>query len=320
MDKEIPVVLGGFGSDKRCMSDKTISEIHGITTSDIRKAVIRNLSRFKEATDFIDLKSSSCGDDLLQSLGYSKQQVIQAEHIYILSERGYAKLIKIMDTDRAWEVHDQLMDEYFHLREAVQATLENLSPELQMFKSIFDAVAAAQLAQKEQEKALENTNRRIDNISEIVALHPVSWREDARKLIVKIAHTMGGNDYIREVQKDIFGLIDQRAAVSLETRLTNKRRRMADEGVCKSKRDKLNKIDVIADDKKLIEIYVAVVKEMAVKYGMVIHCSTGDESRELVNVLNEMGHLWQSGRKLSNNSYWSEYNQDTCYHIRVFNL
>ena len=43
---------------------------------------------------------------------------------------------------------------------------------------------------------------------------------------------------------------------------------MADEGVCKSKRDKLNRVDVIADDKKLIEIYVAIVKETAVKYGL----------------------------------------------------
>lgn len=42
---------------------------------------------------------------------------------------------------------------------------------------------------------------------------------------------------------------------------------MADEGVCKSARDKLTKVDVIADDKKLIEIYLAIVKEMAVKYG-----------------------------------------------------
>lgn len=62
--------------------------------------------------------------------------------------------------------------------------------------------------------------------------------------------------------------MDIRAGVSLKTRLTNKRRRMADEGVCKSKRDNVNRVDVIADDKKLIEIYLSVVKEMAVKYGV----------------------------------------------------
>lgn len=48
----------------------------------------------------------------------------------------------------------------------------------------------------------------------------------------------------------------------------NKRNRLAAEGVCKSKRDKITKLDVIADDKKLIEIYIAVVKELAVKNGV----------------------------------------------------
>ena len=55
---------------------------------------------------------------------------------------------------------------------------------------------------------------------------------------------------------------------NIKQRLTNKRRRMADEGVCKSRRDKLNYLDVIADDKKLIEGYTAIVKELAIKYGV----------------------------------------------------
>lgn len=123
--KEIPVVLGGFGQDKKCMSDKTISEIHNITTSDVRKMIGRNISRFKEMMDFIDFKSSSSDDDLLKTLGYSKQQITQAEHIYILSERGYAKLIKIMDSDLAWEIHDKLIDEYFQYKEKASKQVSN---------------------------------------------------------------------------------------------------------------------------------------------------------------------------------------------------
>ena len=125
-----------------------------------------------------------------------------------------------------------------------------------------------ELQQKEQAKALEAVNQKVDGIRDVVALSPNSWRPEARNLITRIARKMGGNEYIGEVQSEIHKLVDERAGVSLETRLTNKRRRMADEGICKSKRDKLNKVDVIADDKKLIEIYIAIVKEMAVKYGV----------------------------------------------------
>ena len=68
-----------------------VAEIHNVTVSDIRKAINRNITRFKESIDFIDLKSSSSDDDLLFKLGYTKQQIIQAQNIYLLSERGYAK-------------------------------------------------------------------------------------------------------------------------------------------------------------------------------------------------------------------------------------
>ena len=43
---------------------------------------------------WIDLKGVG-ESHTLASLGYTKQSIIQAEHIYLLSERGYAKLIKI---------------------------------------------------------------------------------------------------------------------------------------------------------------------------------------------------------------------------------
>lgn len=136
------------------------------------------------------------------------------------------------------------------------------------YSCVEDVLIQSLQEMKEVKQQIRQTNDRIDGISDIVALNTNSWREDARHLIVRIAQARGGNEYIRDVQAEIFQLVDARAKVSLTTRLTNKRRRMADEGVCKSKRDKLNRVDVIADDKKLIEIYVAIVKEMAVKYGL----------------------------------------------------
>lgn len=143
----------------------------------------------------------------------------------------------------------------------LDTNIEGLSPELRLLINL-------EIKQKQQDKAITDTNKRIDNIGDIIALDTRSWREDARNLIVRIAQKMGGNDYIKDVQKEIYQLVNKRGGKSLETRLTNMRRRMAEEGVCKSKRDKLNKVDVIAEDKVLIELYIAIVKEMAVKYGV----------------------------------------------------
>lgn len=119
MGKEIPVVLGGFGQDKKCISDKTIAEIHGMEIKHVRELINRSISRFREGTDYVDLKGVVQNDTLilLKSMRYSQQSIVQSAHIYILSKRGYAKLIKIMDTDLAWEIHDKLIDEYFELRD-----------------------------------------------------------------------------------------------------------------------------------------------------------------------------------------------------------
>ena len=44
-------------------------------------------------------------------------EISKAEHIYILSERGYFKLVKILNSDQAWEVYENLLSDYFSMRE-----------------------------------------------------------------------------------------------------------------------------------------------------------------------------------------------------------
>ena len=144
--------------------------------------------------------------------------------------------------------------------------MTQLSPEMQMLKLLTDKAITTELAQKQQEQHLQLVEQKVEGIRELVGINPNQWREDCRRLIVRIANRMGGNEYIRDVNAEVFQQVDERAGVSLATRLTNKRRRMADEGVCKSKRDRLTRVDVIAEDRKLVEIYIKIVRELAVRY------------------------------------------------------
>jgi len=123
MNKEIPIIYGGFGENQKCISDKTVVELHNFEMREVRKSVLRNIDHFKENIDFIDLKKGGneiTTLELLLSLDYAKQSITQAEHIFIFSRRGYAKLIKIFDTDLAWDIYDKLLDEYFVMREQIQ--------------------------------------------------------------------------------------------------------------------------------------------------------------------------------------------------------
>ncbi|WP_185741279.1 antA/AntB antirepressor family protein [Clostridium sp. KNHs216] len=171
-------------------------------------------------------------------------------HIMTLDMAKHISMIQRTPEGKA--IRDKLIE--------LDTNIESLSPELRLLIKL-------EVSQKQQQKALQETNDRIDRIGDVIALDTRSWRKDAHDLIIRIAQVRGGYDYIRDINTEIFRLVDSRGGVSLKTRLTNKRQRMADEGICKSKRDKLTQVDIIADDKKLIEIYMAIVKEMAVKYG-----------------------------------------------------
>lgn len=150
-----------------------------------------------------------------------------------------------------------------------------LSPELQMFKQIFDSVAKQQLEAKETKRIAltadskaEEAKEEIQGIRDIVAINSTNWRKDTSTLISKIALKLGGYENINLLREESYKILEERGRTRLSVKLTNKRRRMADEGVCKSKRDKLNKLDVIGEDSRLLEIYLAVVKDMAIKYGV----------------------------------------------------
>lgn len=182
--------------------------------------------------------------------------------IYYMNRDGFTLLAMGFTGNKALQFKLKYIEAFNQMEEHIKQQLDisNLSPELQMFQGIFQAVANQELATKKLES-------KIDGISEIVALNTTDWRNDSKKLIRKMANKIGGDpEAYREIQNGIYAEVDRRAKADLGRRLSNLRDRMAGEGVSKSKRDKTNKLDVIESDKRLLEIYLAIVKEFAVKY------------------------------------------------------
>lgn len=237
---------------QRVVTLKEVDAVHQRPEGTARKRFNDNKDRFVDGVDYFVRNS----DEAAKEYG-----IIAPNGLTLITESGYLMLVKSFTDDLAWEVQRQLVNTYFCAK-SVRSDMNALSPQLQLLISM-------ELKQKEHDRELAAVNQRVDGIREIVSLSPQSWREECRRLLAKVAQARGGGGAYQDVNAEVFELVNQRGGVSLETRLTNKRRRMADEGQCKSKRDKLSKVDVIADDKKLIEIYIAIVKEMSVKYGVI---------------------------------------------------
>ena len=113
-------IEGGFGPGKKAMLIRDIALIHKQTVGNINLLINRNRKRFKDGIDIIDLKTNQNFAIVLSKSGFTQNQINASSHIYLLSERGYAKLLKIMDDDKAWEIYDELVDNYFNMRVAIK--------------------------------------------------------------------------------------------------------------------------------------------------------------------------------------------------------
>ena len=122
---EFTGIEGGFGEDKKAMLVRDIALIHNSTIKRINELINRNRKRFRDGIDLIDLKQV-VPNDLFSEYGFTKAQWGNANHIYLLSERGYAKLLKIMDDDKAWDIYDELVDNYFNMRVAIKENKPSL--------------------------------------------------------------------------------------------------------------------------------------------------------------------------------------------------
>lgn len=121
---------------------------------------------------------------------------------------------------------------------------------------------------KEIEAHQAHTDKRIDGMQEVISLSPESWRTDTTTLLNKMVDKAGDRSLFKDFRNESYKILDKRMGVSVETRLTNMRRRMLESGCSKTAIQKANVLDVIGQDKKLVEGYTAIIKEMAIKYGV----------------------------------------------------
>ena len=135
----IPVIEGGFNEGQRVLFDITLAEKVGKPVGDLRSQnITSNLDKWEEGVDYIDLMKCSNFNDfipLLMDLGYSMNSFIKSNNIFILSERGVAKVMSTLKNSNPakWEFLNNFVNEYFEMREQIknqQNTLEQKKKDL----------------------------------------------------------------------------------------------------------------------------------------------------------------------------------------------
>lgn len=141
--------------------------------------------------------------------------------------------------------------------------VSNLSPQLQMFNQMFQAMASLELRHDEIAKQVTATKEQINTIKDTIVNRNEDWRKDVNKKLRKIGFKHG--KYEKFVTES-YELLEARARCSLKKRLENYKDRLEKAGSTKTAINKVNYLDVISRDERLKEIYINIVNQMYVKY------------------------------------------------------
>lgn len=132
--------------NKRVLTTQQIAELYGTTRKIISYNFQYNKKKYVEGKHYIKLEGKELAEfksclDRQDSLKY-------AHTIYLWTEKGALLHAKSLNTDKAWEVYDYLVDFYFRAKEQEQ-------PKPQTYREIREAA----LAEKRQEHVEKNIHK-----------------------------------------------------------------------------------------------------------------------------------------------------------------
>lgn len=100
----------------RVLTSKQLADEYGTTTDRIKQNFSCNRDRFVEGKHYISIT----GDELKlfkNQVGKNDLVASRTSHLYLWTEKGALLHAKSLNTDKAWQVYDYLVDFYFRAKE-----------------------------------------------------------------------------------------------------------------------------------------------------------------------------------------------------------
>lgn len=135
--------------NQRVLTTQQLAEAYGANTDTITKNFNRNKERYVVGKHFICLEEQALKD--FKTNGQIDLS-LKLNKLYLWTERGAFLHAKSLNTDKAWEVYDSLVEHYFKSREAKPS----------MLPTTYKEALLQLVAQVEQNEKLELENKMKD--------------------------------------------------------------------------------------------------------------------------------------------------------------
>jgi len=157
---------------KRVVTTETLAHGYGTDEGNIRTNLSRNIARFEEGIHYFLLTGSEL-KVFKNRVAKSNSVGSNARSLTLWTEKGAARMSKIVDTNQAWDFFEKLEDSYFNLREVYGVMLPNIDDPIQLARAWADAMEA----KKQAEQLTHQQAEYIEHLEELFAegLSPVQF-------------------------------------------------------------------------------------------------------------------------------------------------
>jgi len=142
---------------KRVLTTERLASAFEATEKNIQVNFANNGSRFIEGVHFFKIVGSELRE-LKNEPDYIGLVGKRASHLILWTERGVARHAKILDTDTAWEIYEQLEDTYFAVRQQREMT------PAEMFLHNAQMMVTIERQQAEHAEALKTIGAQIEKV------------------------------------------------------------------------------------------------------------------------------------------------------------
>ncbi|WP_332649743.1 Rha family transcriptional regulator [Lysinibacillus sp. 54212] len=192
----------------------------------------------------------------------------RAKPCYLLTKKGCELYATRMTGEKGTQFAFKYVERFNEMEEQQKANFTMPQPTQ---AEIIAMMAQQGVEQERRLNAVEERQAKLeqqqDNITDVVSLNIEGWKDKVSAILNRIAIARGGGDQFRKVRNESYELLESRGKCRLNVRLENLKKEAQARGICSpSKIRNFNKITVIEADTRLTEIYLAIVKEMAIAH------------------------------------------------------
>lgn len=223
--------------------------------------LVRDIENYQEV---LNQNSKLSSDDYFIENTYQAGTGKQYKN-YLLTKKGCDMVANKMTGAKGTLFTAMYVDAFHKMEEHIKQSQLNVpQTPMQALEMMFSV-------QKEQQEFNQRIETEVTGIRNIVGMETKNWRNDTNKVLGAIAQHLGGGEKHKMIRMEAYKLLEEKGRCKLEQRTNNRKAKMLSKGATKTQINKLSKLDVINDEPRLIEIYISVIKSMAIKYGVDIN-------------------------------------------------